>query len=147
MKNNTESAKFSHIYKMCDELYHNVALKYGLSDTTLWTLYLLCRADKPYTQNQLAEELHIPKQTVNSSIAKMIKEGYVELTQIPGPRNNKEVCLTKYGEEYCNEYVLPLLEAENRAISRMTEDERKIFITLFEKRYQFLKEEVEILLK
>lgn len=65
----TENVKYSHIYKMCDALYHNVALKYGLSDTTLWILHLLCNAEEPYTQNLLAEELHIPKQTVNSSIA------------------------------------------------------------------------------
>ena len=147
MKLREQNARFSCTYKMYDELYHNVAQKYGFSDTALWLLYLICREEEPLTQNQLAEELYVPKQTVNSAIAKLVKDGYVELIQKTGPRNNKAVCLTAYGKERCQECVLPLIEAENRALDRLSEEEQKIFLALYEKRYQFFREEVDYLLK
>lgn len=147
MKLNEQNARFSYTYKKYDELYHNVAQKYGLSDTALWLLYLICREEEPCTQNYLAEELYIPKQTVNSAITKLARDGYVELVQRPGPRNSKAVCLTTYGQEQCAKYVVPLIEAENRAFARMTEDEQQLLLSLYEKRYQYMCEEVEILLK
>ena len=71
----------------------------------------------------------------------------MELTKRPGPRNSKTVILTEFGEKYCREYVIPLYEAENRAVSRMTKEEQNMFLSLLEKRYEFLREEIEALLK
>ena len=141
-----ESKRYACTYKQYDELYHEVAQKHGLSDSALWLLYLICKADAPCTQNELAQELYIPKQTVNSAINKLVKDGFVELMQRPGPRNSKAVHLTAYGLEQCREYVYPLIQAEDRAISRMSPEEQALFLALHEKHYQYLKEEIEALL-
>ena len=134
------------IYNKFNEMYYTLAQENGLSDTALNLLYLICITDEPCTQNELAEALYIPKQTVNSAISKLGKGGFMELVQRPGPRNSKMIHLTEYGKQRCQEFVIPLIEAEDRALARMTVEEQELFLSLYEKRYQYLKAEMKPLL-
>ena len=55
------------LYKKQDDLYHEYAAHFGLSDTAFWILYSLCETEDTYTQNMLADMWHLPKQSINSS--------------------------------------------------------------------------------
>lgn len=101
--------QYNCIYYKYSELYHDLAAKYGFSDTQYWLLYTLYTGDEPVTQNELAIALCTPKQTVHSAITRLVKNGYLTLTQRPGPRNNKAVALTQAGEAVCNRCVKPLV--------------------------------------
>lgn len=136
------SARYIGIYNKINDLYYPVAQRHGISATALNLLYMVCITDEPCTQNELAKALCIPKQTVNSAVSKLVKDGFLELVQRPGPRNSKTVQLTEQGMERCREFVLPLIEAEDRALARMTGEEQELFLSLYEKRYQYLKEEM-----
>lgn len=137
------SARYIGIYNKINDLYYPVAQKHGLSATALNLLYMICITDEPCTQNELAKALCIPKQTVNSAVSKLVKDGFVELTQRPGPRNSKTVCLTEHGKLQCQEFVIPIIQAEDRALARMSAEEQELFLSLYEKRYKYLKEEME----
>lgn len=130
-------------YKELDELYHDLAVRFGLSDTALWVLYALCTAEKPYTQYDLCNAWRFPKQTVHSAIAKLEKLGYLTLHPVSGTRNRKEVSLTPAGGSFCAGTVLPLLEAEKRAYLRFSAEERETFLRLLEEQIAFLREETE----
>lgn len=75
-------------------------MAHGFSDTAFWILYLLCKEERTYTQNDLADELCIAKQTVNSAIAKLVKEGYVELIPSKGLRRKP---LPEYSDAWASE--------------------------------------------
>ena len=47
--------EYDRIMKRQDDLYHDYASKFGLSDISFWILYVLCESDKVYTQNQIAD--------------------------------------------------------------------------------------------
>jgi len=141
--------KYAEISKKYDALYHRVALKYGFSDMQHWILYVLysTEEEKIHTQNDIAALFGMPKQTLNSAVAGLQKAGYVTLTQASGPRNSKTVALTEAGYDVCRVCVAPLLEAEDRALARISEEEHKQFLCLYEKRYSVICQEIENLLE
>lgn len=131
------------LYKQQDELYHGLAVRFGLSDTALWVLYAVCSSDGPATQYDLANSWCFPKQTVNSAIAALEKAGMIQLVPLPGARNRKNVLLTGAGDVFCSGTVLPLIRAEERALLRLSEGERQTFLLLMEKQLLCLREETE----
>lgn len=134
--------QFTEIYNQYNGFYHSYAVAQGFSDTVFWILYLLCKAEKSYSQNELAEELCIAKQTVNSAVAKLAKDGYVELISRKGLRQGKYIALTETGKARCRESVLPLLNAEKRSMEKLGGEEAAHLLKLFQTRLQYLTEEV-----
>lgn len=136
--------KYSSIANKYNAMYHRVAVKYGFSDTQYWILYILYnfRGKKTYTQYEIADELGTPKQTVNSAIAKFVKDGYLQLIKRPGSRNSKTVELTEQGTTLCEAYVRPLMDAEERALMKLSEEEYVRFLEMFERRFDTIYEEV-----
>ena len=77
-------------------LYHRLAMDMGIPDSILLMVY--CYAlDKKYppTQNSIMRCLAVSKRNVESSIAKLRREGYVSLEQTPAARNNRKIAITK----------------------------------------------------
>lgn len=148
MKNSVQEqrAVLNRISKQIDELYHRFATGLGISDTMFWVLYCLCETDEIYTQNSLAELWGIPKQTINSAINNLVKGGYVYLEQIAAARNSKAIHLTEKGTAFCQDTIIHVLNAEQRAFSQLTECERQTFLALSEKQYLFFQEEIGRLL-
>lgn len=141
--------KYSCLANKYNAMYHSVAVRYGFSDTQYWILYVLYNfhGEKAYTQNEIAEELGTPKQTVNSAIAKFVKDGVLSLTQRPGPRNSKTVELTAKGIELCEKCIRPLLDAEERALMKLSEEDHIRFLKIYGRRYETLYDEVMLLLE
>ena len=66
-------------FNECNALYHAAAQRCGLSDAAFWTLYALVTSCEPLTQNRIAADWGIPKQTLNSAVAAMVKKGLLAL--------------------------------------------------------------------
>lgn len=133
------------LWKMQDELYHTYATRSGFSPAAFWILYSLSETDEVYTQNALAEKWCFPKQTVNSAISSLGKMGYIRLEQIATARNSKAVRLTEDGIATCKRILDPLIDAEIRALLRMSEEERELFISLSQRQYDLLKGEISLI--
>ena len=76
-------------FNECNALYHELAVHYGVSDTVFWLLYTLYNSSEPQTQNRLCMEWNLPKQTMNSAVASMVKQGLLELEPAPGRYSGK----------------------------------------------------------
>lgn len=135
--------KLNRLYKAQDEVYHSVAVRFGLSDTALWVLYGLRTAEKLCTQYDLVSDWCVPKQTVNSAIAGLERAGYLRLEPMPGTRNRKTVLLTPAGEAFCARNIDFLIRAEERAFARFDGEEREEFLDLCERLVAGLKAETE----
>lgn len=121
------------VTRRLDQIYHTYAVYCGLSDPAVWVLYTLYeRGDRDCTQNDLVSEWSFPKQTINYTVGCLVKNGWARLTQRPGARNGKSVTLTDEGRRICDEKILPLLKAEERSISLMSDAERELLLRLNE---------------
>lgn len=138
-----QNVAMNRLWSKRDELYHTYAAHCGFSAAAFWVLYSLCETDQVYTQNMLAERWCFPKQTVHSAIAGLVKTGYVRLEQLAGPRNSKAVTLTEKGADVGMRMIKPLLEAGQRALLKLSEQERQQFLDLTEKQYRLLQAEID----
>ena len=85
-------------FNECNALYHAAAQRCGLSDAAFWTLYALVTSCEPLTQNRIAADWGIPKQTLNSAVAAMVKKGWWSL---PGKRRTQRQACDPDGRGAC----------------------------------------------
>ncbi len=84
----------------------------------------------------------LPKQTVNSVVANLIKNGFIFLETVPGTHNRKIIRLTEAGKNYGENVVKYTYKAEQNAFAKMSEQERETFITLVQKYIMLLQNEI-----
>ena len=126
-----------------DFVYHNTAVKFNLSDTDMWVLYNVYATPDAITQQELCRQCYFAKQTVNTSITRLIKNAYVELEMIPGTRNHKKILLTAKGTELADKTIKHLIEAEARAYAALTADELQAYLDMTTRLTASLREETE----
>lgn len=125
-----------------DYVYHSAAVKFGLSDTVMWITYVVSEPDSCVTQQDLCRQGSFPKQTVNTAISNMVKNGYVTLEPIPGSRNQKRIQLTDSGRELAERTVCKLRMAEERAYGALTADELEMYLSMTKRLTDSLKKEI-----
>ena len=126
-----------------DFIYHNVAVRFGLSDTAMWVLYNVYASEAVITQQELCRQCFFAKQTVNTAIRSLSINGYVELEAIPGTRNQKKILLTSKGNTLAKSTIVPLIEAESRAYSTLSREELEAYLEMTTRLTVSLLEETE----
>ena len=124
-----------------DALYHQAALKLGLSDSVMFVLYLVYERDGKCPLHTICKETSISKQTINSAIRKLEKETVVYLEQSGG--RTKTVCLTEKGREYAEHTVARLFGAERSAFDGWTAEEIGQYLRLMEKYNDHFRRQIE----
>lgn len=135
--------EINRLYTENEQIYHDLAQHYGLSDSIHWILYMLYESETGVSQTELCEAWHLSKQTVNSAVSAMIQRGWVSLEIIPGTKNRKNIVLTEKGRQFSSKVIGEMQEIEENAFSRIPEEERELFITVFRKNNQYMREEYE----
>lgn len=124
---------YNRLYNESGQLYHRLARACGLSDCAFWLLYTLREEEGPLTQTQLSELLSLPKQTVNSSLKKLVEAGVLRLEAVDGNLKNKRVCLTEQGEALLGRTVDRVFALEDADVSHLTAEERTAMLAAEEK--------------
>lgn len=75
---------FNHIYKEYNIIYHDAAMRLGLSNSEFDTLYAICELGDGCKQSDICRTTFIPKQTVNSAIRSLQKKEYLTLASGKG---------------------------------------------------------------
>lgn len=139
--------RYNSIYKDTDQVYHQFARAFGLSDCAFWILYLLQESDRTYTQAEICDTLSFARQTVNSALKNMQAQGMIRL--VPDSRNkkNKHLCLTAQGEQFVEETVDRVIDAELSTLEQFSPEEREMFLVLNQKYSLCLRKEGNKLLE
>lgn len=112
-------------------LYHQAALKFGMSDSSLFVLYMLYNKGDNCLLNDICKESGISKQTINSALRKLESDGILYLEQDKG--RAKRVRLTEEGKKYVMQTGARLLEAECHAFDDWSDEEVEQYLKLMEK--------------
>lgn len=134
---------FNQIYKELDDLYHDYAKHCGMADSAFWVLCFICERQEPYTQKELCDTWFYSRQTINSTLKALEKQGYLSLVLAPDSRKNKQILLTPAGKEFVREKIYPMMEAERRSFAGMSDAERAGLLALFQKHVTLLGAEIE----
>jgi len=133
--------EINQIFHENDSIYHDIALSCGIPDKLYWILYILYYSDAPISQSELCSEWFYSKQTVNSTVSAMVRKGWAILETVPGTRNRKNIVLTESGREFCTRVIGETQEIERAAFSRIADEDRRLFLSLFRTYNQYMREE------
>lgn len=120
--------EFNRIFKECNHIYHDIALKLGLSDSGFDILYTLCEIGDGCLQKDICDATMLSKQTIHSSVQKLAKDGYLSLQ--PGKGRDLHIHLTSAGKAFMEEKITPAIQTENLAFTDMSKDEQEEFLRL-----------------
>ena len=129
--------------KELNSLYRLAAYKSNISDgeVDIWSVLLNCTEE--YSQQDLAEMLSLPKQTVNSLITRMIRKEFVVLEHAPGTRNRNVIRLTEAGRHFGEQQVKWIFESEQRAMEDTEPAEAMAYVSMLEKYIARFRKEIE----
>lgn len=128
--------EFNRIYKKTNEIYHDIALRLGLSDSAFDILYSISELGGGCLQKDICNATCIPKQTIHSSIRQMEKSGYLTLSS--GKGRSMHITLTDLGKNLLERTIYPVMQMEGEAFHCMTDEECQQMLALFGKYIQAL---------
>ena len=124
-----------------DSLYHQAAVKLGVSDSILFILYMLYVNKEKCLLYDIYKLSGISKQTINSAVRKLEREDIVYLEKHDG--KSKLVCLTKTGRDYAKRTAKRLLDAEYKAFENWSKEELDLYFQLIKKHNAELQKQIE----
>ncbi|WP_125565176.1 MarR family winged helix-turn-helix transcriptional regulator [Companilactobacillus insicii] len=133
MNSDKQIASINQLSNDMDEIYHEIAQHFELTDNIYWIFYILHDNEKPVTQSDLSRKWAFSKKTVNSSIATMIKSDWITLELLPNSRKLKAINLTTSGDQLCQRVGNLTHQIEHLAYSELNDDEFVKFLKLFER--------------
>ena len=124
-RQNKTLQEFDRLNRQIDELYREIAARRGLSGSAYGILQAMLVLGEGCTQIAVCRHACLNKQTVNSSVRRMVQDGLIELRQ--GEGREMRMHLTAQGERVMRERVLPVERAESEVFDEMpVEDQRAI---------------------
>ena len=133
---NNPLKEFNRIYKKTNEIYHDIALRLGLSDSAFDILYSISELGDGCLQKDICNATCIPKQTIHSSIRQMEQSGYLTLSS--GKGRSMHITLTDLGKSLLERTIYPVMQMEGEAFHCMTDAECQQMLALFGKYIQTL---------
>ena len=137
----TQIDKMNLLYSEIDGIYHTAALKLKLADSVLAVLYVLRTEENQCSISDICKVTGIGKQTINSALRKMEREGIILLKAMDGRK--KTVTLTEKGAALSITTADRLIDAENQAIADWSSDEISEYLRLMRKFRDCLKKEID----
>lgn len=125
---NEQLRQFNYMIGEIDKIYHEAAVKFGLSDSVQAVLYTLRGEGKPCLISDICRFSGVSKQTLNSALRKMEQDGLITLAAVNGKQ--KSVSLTKKGEQTAESTADKIIDAENRVFSAWSDKERSEYLRL-----------------
>lgn len=126
-----KAGQYTYLAGEINALYHEAAVKMGISDSVQNILYVLYEKDGRCLQSEVSKLTGISRQTINSAIRNLEKDGIVYLEQ--GKGRNTILCLTEKGKKFAEEKMYPLYEAENKIWNEWTPEEQQQYLELTQK--------------
>lgn len=138
---NKKWEKLNKMNKEWDNLYHQVALKSNLSDSSFWILYCLCNNEDGCTQMDICYEWNFSKQTVNSAIKDLKEKGYIELILEDGNKKSKKIILTDKGKE-ASKKLIEVVRIENQIAEQTDQKQFEEVVNFFQNQLSLFKNEI-----
>lgn len=137
----SQARRYNRLIAEIDEVYHEVALRQGFSDSVMSVLYVLSDNDGQCRLQELIRQSGENKQTINSALRKMEREELIYLE--PAGGKSKRVCLTGKGQDVARNTVEKVIAVENKIYSSWSREEWELYLQLTERYLTQVREEMK----
>lgn len=136
--------RYNYLLGETEATYHEISLKLGLSDSAMRILYAICDNGESCLLQEICRYCGLSKQTTNSAIRKLEKDGILYLENVNA--KSKNVCLTNYGKIFVQKTAFRVIEMENAIFESWPEEDVKAYLKLTEQFLIDLKQKKDSLL-
>lgn len=136
-----EIKRINYLVNELDALYHQTSLKLGITDSVSIVLYTIYGSDDECLLTDIYKNSGISKQTVNSAIRALEKDGILYLEKYNG--RAKKVILTDKGSDYLQKTAVRLYQAEMDAFDTWSDEEVDAYIRLVRKHVNCFRQQIE----
>ena len=136
-------SRLNYLTSELDRVYHEAALKFGLSDSAFQILYALCNLGGSCPLHDICSLFGASKQTINSALRKLEETHMVYLESNGGRK--KKACLTEHGREIVQHTVARLILEEDQILKSWTAKEQELYLSLTQRYLVSLRERVRSL--
>ena len=140
IKPKNEMIRFNNLNSEIFALYHEASVKLGLSDSAMQILYTVCSSENDCIISDVCRMAGICKQTVNSSLRNLEKNGILYLERLGGKK--RVIRLTEKGQQLTDRTARKLIEIENNICEKWSSDEKEQYIALTKKYLEMFREEL-----
>lgn len=137
----SEARRYNRLIAEIDEVYHEVAVRQGFSDSAMGILYALSDHDGQCLLTELLKSTGMNKQTANSALRKLERDDIVYLE--PAGGKSKRVCLTEKGFATVHKTVDRVLDVEKKIYSSWSREEWEQYVELTERYLSQVREEMQ----
>lgn len=141
--NHQKVKRYNYVMNEINAIYHDAAMRMGISDSVQSILYVICENGDRCLQSEIYKQTGISRQTINSAIRKLERDGIVYLEQ--GQGRNTIVCLTDAGKEAADNKARSIIRIENEIFDEWTEEELRMYQELTERYRDSLKKKLDAL--
>lgn len=134
------------IFKNIDHLYYECARNSGISETAYYILMTVRIEKNQCTQTDICERWAMSRQTVNSALKRLEKDGYLVLIPTTSGRS-KVIELTDKGNGYVKQHIDPILVLEDKAWKQLSREKRELFSEILQEYYNFFSNGLEKYMK
>lgn len=136
-----ELKRFNYLFGETDAVYHEIHLKLGLSDSAGSILYAILENGGSCLLQSICHYTGRSKQTINSALRKLEKEGIVYL-EMAGAKN-KMVHFTETGQILAKRTVGQVLKAEDEIFASWSQEDVEKYLQLTERYLTALREKAK----
>lgn len=129
--------EFNRLNKAISELYHDICVQIGISDSVFDIFYAISVLGDGCCQKDICNYAFTSKQTIHSAIHKLEREGFITLKS--GKGREMHIFLTPKGEHFLEENIAPVIVMENRTCSQMNAKELDTLLLLMKKYFDCLR--------
>lgn len=141
---NQEMKRFNHLISEINALYHEAALKLGISDSAMQILYTICSKDDVCLISDVCRLTGISKQTINSALRKLEEEGIIYLETYKG--RHKCIHLTKSGKTLAEQTAAKIIEIENKVFEAWPKEKIQLYLSLTQEYLDMFQNEINEIL-
>ncbi len=130
-RSSKEIRRFNYLLGETEAVYHEIALKLGLSDSAMKILYTVCDNGGNCPLQRVCLQSGLSKQTVNSALRKLEQACLIRLE--PAGFRKKNVCLTDEGFSLAQKTALRVIHMENSILASWPYEDVETYLRLTEK--------------
>ena len=131
------------LFNRFDSIYHQIAIKQGLTDTEFRILWEILVLGESCTQTEIYTSICINKQTVNSAIKQLAKKEIIYFEN--GKGREIKIFLTEKGKNIVNEKIKPIEQIESEIVNEMEIEEFNEFTRIASKYINRLEQKIKLL--
>ncbi len=112
-----------------DNIYQSLLKANNVSESEFIVMFSINELGEGCSQKDIAACSYISKKTVNSTVKKFEKDGYITLKAAKYP--NIQIFLTDKGRKFMEESIMPIIQVENKVLENMTDNEFEFLTTYY----------------